>query len=215
MAGRRVPDLRRRPPSREPRRRFALLCEGKNTEPAYFRALKAIFIDVLIDIKEAVGVPMTIAEQSVQLVAGGKRRRRDSYEEHDEVWAVFDRDQHEPYDEAVGLCNNKGVKVARSNPCFELWLILHLSEFDRPHGSHAVQAHLEKLCPDYDSKRGKKPDCSRFVALVELAERRAEKQLRARAEEGGPFGPPSTTVFELTRAIRQASDLSQGEVTTR
>jgi hypothetical protein len=115
----------------------------------------------------------------------------------------------------VNRCESKGVKVARSNPCFELWLILHVSEYHRPDGRAAVQVHLEALCPDYDSKKGKKPDCARFIAHVQLAEKRAEKQLRDREDEGNRFGPPSTTVFQLTRAIREASALSRGDVAPR
>jgi hypothetical protein len=216
-AGRSIPKLPRRQHSREPRRRFIIICEGKNTEPAYFGALKSKLPDVLIDIKPAAGVPMTIAETAAQLVPRGKpgRVRRDSYEEHDEIWAVFDRDEHQRYDEAVSRCETKGIKTARSNPCFELWLILHVSEFDKPDSRGAVQAHLEALCPEYDSKRGKKPDCSRFITQVEFAEKRAEKQLRGREDEGDPFGPPSTTVFQLTRAIRQASALSRGDAAGR
>ncbi len=158
---------------------------------------------------------MTIAEKASELALNGKRGRRDSYEEHDEIWAMFDRDTHLRHEEAVHLCDSRGVKVARSNPCFELWLILHVSDFDRPDGHAAVQAHLETLCSDYDPKRGKKPDCARFIAQVEVAEKRAEKQLLGRVAEGRPFGPPSTTVFQLTRAIRDASALRRADVAQR
>jgi RloB-like protein len=217
MAGRVPPSLRRRQAYREPQRRFTIVCEGKNTEPAYFKALKATIRDarVVLDMIPAAGVPMTIAERSVELVrrtnvVRRKRGRVDSYEENDEVWAVFDRDKHDKYAEAVMLCENKGVRVARSNPCFEVWIILHHTDFDRPDDSHAVQVHLETLCPEYDAARGKRPDCVRFIHRIEDAERRAERQLASRKAEGMPFGPPSTTVFGLTRAIRLAASRSRG-----
>lgn len=160
---------------------------------------------------------MTIARRSADLArqTGAARRRRgrvDLYEEKDEVWAVFDRDQHPYFDDAVRLCEAKRVGVARSNPCFEIWLILHETDFDRPDGRHAVQVHLQSLCPEYDAARGKRPDCVRLIGQIEDAERRAERQLAAREAEGQPFGPPSTTVFTLTRAIRHAADLAR-EVT--
>jgi hypothetical protein len=153
---------------------------------------------------------MTIAERAVELLSAGKRERRSaSFAEHDEVWAMFDRDTHPQYAEAARLCVSKGVGVARSNPCFELWLILHFSAFEKPDGHDSVQRHFASICSDYDQKK-KRPDCSRFVRSVVEAEARAESQLRARAQEGNPFGPPSTTVFELTRAIRKAAALSRG-----
>jgi hypothetical protein len=163
----------------------------------------------------AAGVPTTIAQRSVELArqtkaARRERRRVDSYEETDERGAVFDRDAHPGYDDAVKLCELHKIGVARSNPCFEVWLILHHTDFDRPDDRHLVQGHFQSLCPEYDAARGKRPDCVALLGKIEQAERRAERQLSARNAEGNPFGPPSTTVFELTRAIREAAALTRG-----
>jgi len=211
MARHQAPLLRQRPADREPKRRFTIVCEGKNTEPAYFMALKVTVRDALVDlvVVPAAGVPMTIAQRSAELVRRAPGRV-DSFEEKDEVWAVFDRDEHPNFDEAVRLCEAKSVGVARSNPCFEIWLILHETDFHRPDGRHAVMAHLQSLCPEYDAAKGKRPDCLRLIARIEDAERRTERQLAARADEGSPYGPPSTTVFKLTRAIRHAATLARG-----
>ena len=115
--------LRRRGPTREPKQRFTIICEGQNTEPAYFRALEATVRDALIQliVEPAAGVPMTIAQRAVDLARQRRKDRRrrggtDSYEENDAIWAVFDRDQHPHFDEAVGLCEAKGIGVARSKP---------------------------------------------------------------------------------------------------
>jgi hypothetical protein len=217
MVRRSLPSLRRRRAVREPKRRFTIVCEGKNTEPDYFQALRATIRDALVDldIVPAAGVPLTIAQRSVEFVnrARATRRRRgrvESYEENDEVWAVFDRDEHPNFDEAVGLCVAKRIGVARSNPCFEICLILHRADFDRPDGRRAVQAQLQALCPEYDMAKGKRPDCVPLIEQIEQAERRAERQLAARGAEGMPYGPPSTTVFHLTQAIRRAADLARG-----
>ena len=40
------------------------------------------------------------------------------------------------------------------NPCFELWLILHERDYDRPDHRDAVQRELKKLLPEYDNRRG-------------------------------------------------------------
>lgn len=217
MGRRRVPDLRRRPARREPRRRFVLLCEGASTEPAYFAALRRACAGnalIVVEIVPKVGVPYTIAEAAVararELGLSGRRRRAlDSFEEGDEVWAVFDRDAHPRYAEAVRLCEDKGVRVARSNPCFEVWLILHEADYDRPDDRHRVQAHLRTLRPEYEPAGGKLPDCAALMARIEAAEARAERQLARREEQGAPFGPPSTTVGRLTRAVRAAARQAQ------
>jgi hypothetical protein len=210
------PSLRRRRPVREPKRLFTIVCEGQNTEPDYFRALRAVVRETRVElvIIPAVGVPMTIAQRSATLArqAGlaGRRRKVASYEENDEIGAVFDRDEHPGYEEAVRVCEASRVGVARSNPCFELWLILHHGNFDRPDGRDAVQGHLESLCPEYDAARGKRPDCTRLIPHIGDAENRAERQLAACEAEGSPYGPPSTTVFALTRSIRRAAALTRG-----
>ena len=196
--------LCRRPAKREPLRSFTIFCEGENTEPAYFRALERKYkrqalIDLVI---EPVGVPMTIAKRASARV---KKRGRNSFDEKDQVWAVFDRDEHPNHEAAVRMCEQNRVGVARSNPCFEVWLILHLGDFDRPDGRHAVQRHLKTLRPEYDPDNGKSCDCHDLVTRVEEAEARATRQLARRTSEDAPFGPPSTTVGHLTAAIREAA----------
>jgi RloB-like protein len=209
MVRRRPPDLRRRGPQREPKRRFIIFCEGEKTEPTYFAAVGRTCADALIAVTtvRAVGVPITIAQSAVAEMR--RRRARNSFEERDEVWAVFDRDEHPRYAEAVGLCENVGVGVGRSDPCFELWLILHERDFDKPDDSHAAQAHLHELRPEYDPDRRKTPDCAELMARVEQAEARAEVQLVRRENEGRPHGRPSTTVWRLTRVIRLAAERSR------
>lgn len=210
-AGRRAaPALKRRGPRREPKRRFILFCEGQNTEPTYFEAIKRARSGTLIavEIVAAVGVPMTIAERAAEEAQTHRHRRgrRDSFEEGDQVWAVFDRDAHPRFEEAVMLCEQHGVEVARSDPCFELWLILHERDYDQPCDRRKAQRELGCLRTEYDRSRKKMPDCADMVRRVEQAESRAEAQLRCREAEGAPCGNPSTTVFRLTRAIRDADE---------
>ena len=206
---RRTPGLKRRGPRREPKRRFVLFCEGARTEPAYFDAIKRGCASTLIavEIVGAAGVPMTIAERAVEEAnANRRRRKRDSFEEDDEIWAVFDRDQHPHFKDAVQRCEQHDIGVARSDPCFELWLILHERDYDRDCNHWDVQKDFEDLRPEYDRGGSKTPDCADMVRRVEEAEKRAEAQLHLREEEDAPFGNPSTTVFRLTRAIRDADE---------
>ncbi len=210
-AGRRAgPGLGRHGPRREPKRRFVLFCEGRNTEPAYFDAIKHACSSTLIamEIVPATGVPLTIAERAAEEAGAHKRRRgkKDSFEEGDQVWAVFDRDEHPRFAEAVALCERRGVGVARSDPCFELWLILHERDYDPSCDRHDAQRELKRLRPEYDRDGAKTPDCDDMVKRVEEAERRAEAQLHHRQRERAPYGNPSTTVGRLTRAIRDADE---------
>lgn len=122
-----VPGLRRRGPLREPKRRFVLYCQGRNTEPACFQAIQRTCSSALISVEAhgGVGVPTTIAKAALAYaksegLAPSSRRRKQSFEKQDQVWAVFDRDDHPEFEQAVLMCKQSGVRVARSNPCFEL-----------------------------------------------------------------------------------------------
>lgn len=206
------PDLRRKRHVREPIRHFFLYCEGGRTEPAYFTALQRYLNSVRISIElvPAAGVPSTLARKAAdhakELGISSRRKPANSFEERDEVWVVCDRDEHPHFEDAVGLCQSRGVGVARSNPCFEVWLILHLRDYDKPDGRDKVQEYLCELRPEY--RRNKVPDCAGLVASIERAESRAKILLVRREKEGAPFGPPSTTVGELTSEIRSAAKKS-------
>jgi len=194
--------LRRRPPSRLPKAAFVILTEGQNTEVMYFKALRKAFGNPIIELRGIGGDPKTLADQALKWT-NALRRSKDSYEKNDQVWVVFDRDIHKNYAASVIKCEQKGIGVARSNPCFELWLVLHLQDFDQPGDHHYLQSYFAKLCPDYDPSRGKKPDCAALMQHIADAEQRAERQLNRREAEGAPFGAPSTTVFKLIRALRE------------
>ena len=166
-----------------------------------------------MEIHPGVGVPYTITEKAAARAGElgldpRSRRRKHSFEDHDQVWAVFDRDEHPCFNEAVALCRNHGIGVGRSDPCFELWLILHERDYDQPNDRHAVQAVLRALRPEYDIDGAKTPDCDDLIARVDDAERRGEEQLQRRDAEGSPLGNPSTTVGRLTGAIRGAAKLA-------
>lgn len=208
---RKSPDLRRRGPRLEPKKTFYLFCEGKNTEPDYFRALKRRIRDPLINIVDipAAGVPLTIAHQSIEqanLIGKGAKRKKakQSYQEADEVWAVFDRDEHPHIEKAKQLCEVNNVGIAFSDPCFELWLILHIEDFNRACDRHDVQRALTDVDERYDRHGAKTTDFSALLENIEDAEMRADVLLRRRIEERGDTNP-STTVFRLTRRIRAAA----------
>ncbi len=215
MKHRPTPKLKREKHKREPKQRFILFCEGEKTETEYFKAISRACSSTLISVipHGGVGVPYTIATKAIQTakdlgLAPKSRRKKDSYEERDQVWAIFDRDDHPRFKEAVAECEKQNVGVGRSNPCFEYWLILHEQDFDRPEDRYAMQKLLAQLRPEYDPHGAKIPNCDDVVKRVEVAEQRAERGLRNRETGGDPYGNPSTTVGRLTSTIREADRLA-------
>lgn len=198
--------LRRRKAHRQPKRRFFLFCEGEKTEVIYFRALVKNHPETLVDFPLCGAAPITLAEAAVRKakelgIAPKSRRRRSSFELADEVWVVFDIDEHPRIPESISICSSAKVRVARSNPCFEIWLILHEKEVHQPMRSAEAQRELRGLRPEYDPDKGKCPDCEALVKNVVAAEARAERLLARREEERSPYGSPSTEVHKLTAKI--------------
>lgn len=204
-ASRNRANLKRRRAIRDPKQRFLIVCEGKNAEPRYFRALERLS-NTIIDVIAAAGTPDAIAKIAIREaekrgVIGRHRGKLAWYERTDEVWAVFDRDEHDHYEDAIRLCEENKICVGRSNPCFEIWLILHFQDFQKPDGRDAVLAHLCDIYPSYKAGKGREADFDQIIQNLDGAEKRAEAQLAKRKEEGSDFGPPSTTVFQLTKSI--------------
>jgi len=209
---RKFQSLKRNVSIRSPKKKFIIFTEGKNTEPTYFKALKGSLKGAIVDIEiiDAAGVPKTIADKASERSKKiGPKKSLSSFEENDEIWAVFDKDEHPYVTEAIQKCESTKVGVAFSNPCFELWLILHFEDFDKPDHRHDVQKHLEKLCTDYDRNARKTTDCVKLVSVIEEAEKRAEIQLKRRIAEGEPPSEPYTTVFKLTRSMRMADQANE------
>jgi len=119
---------------------------------------------------------------------------------------VFDRDQHPNFDASVRLCEDNGVQIGLSNPCFELWPVLHDQDHNRPESTEVMQSLLSNLHQEYDRRHSKTLDFDSLVGRVIDAEDRALRQLELRAKVDDPYGNPSTRVGRLTRSIRMAHD---------
>ncbi|MEU9564283.1 RloB family protein [Streptomyces sp. NPDC048161] len=74
-----------------------------------------------------------------QVVAYTAKLLESAAEEYDQAWCVFDVDEFTDIDRAVTEAGRHGIEIALSNPCFELWLLLHFTD----HRGHAPSyAHL-------------------------------------------------------------------------
>lgn len=76
-----------------------------------------------------------------------------------QLWALFDRDQHTGIPEAFEEAEKAGISVAYSNPSFDLWLLLHLSDFSGAQSGSSNVVH-EKLRRYEPFKKFGKPDKS-------------------------------------------------------
>ena len=196
----------RRRATREPKRRLLVVCEGSVTEPSYLRGYEAWVRNATLELEipSERGVPLTLVQIAKEKKAAAERAAKaaeDPFLAYDEVWCVFDIDEHPNLNDAYNLARSNGILLAVSNPCFELWLLLHFRESPGPQSRHRLQKMMRNFVSDYD----KHIDFSRFADLVADATRRAKRLDDDAREEGEAGRNPTTGVYRLTDSIRRES----------
>ena len=200
---RRQASLKRRHPRFTPRPRVLVVCEGDVTEPSYLRELfRRAQNRIVVDIDARAGVPKTVVERAVTLKRAAEleaRRQRDPFLRYDEVWAVFDVDAHPNLADALQQARANNIGLAVSNPCFELWLLLHF----RAQNAHIERAEARTACREHMPGYNKLAPIEQLYPLYEQAIERAkalEKWQRGCDRVGGN---PSTGVHHLIERIQE------------
>jgi hypothetical protein len=209
------PSLRRVVEKVEARVELVIACEGTETEPDYIDKCVQYYGAGMVKVRilEKTGVPLTVVKVAVserEKLLADHRRKRDGGDVRPpfSVWAMFDRDEHE-IDEAMALAKEKKIGIAFSNPCFELWPVLHLMDYGAQDGRHALQKKLHENMPLYHHGNSPRVDFDAIKEMFDIAYRRAAILNNARQTEGCESGCPSTTVGELVQKIRQNGRVSQ------
>ncbi len=194
--------LRRRAPSRKPLPRILIVCEGMKTEPGYFQDFRREYRRVVEVELSPGGVPKTLVERAAEMKVDAKRVARAAKDEnllYDQVWCVFDIDDHPKVDDAKQQARDNGIEIAISNPCFELWVLLHFQ--DRT--AQIDRAKLQDLCRKHLPGYIKDLPTEKLTPQYEQAATRARKLDAWQQQQGRKEDPnPSTGVYKLTEAIR-------------
>jgi hypothetical protein len=193
----------RRRPRFSPRPRILIVCEGKVTEPTYFNDLKRLEQNRLIEVMilPGAGVPKTAVESAAEEKKAAEKRAKkesDVFAKYDHVWCVFDVDSHPNLQDAIQQARANNIELAISNPCFEIWILLHFQDqrahIERGALREAVRIHIpgyEKVAP-FDVLWPKYEEgCNRAIALE-----------RWQVDQGRPSVNPNTGVHKLTEQIR-------------
>lgn len=181
-----------------------IYCEGEATESNYlthwFRKHRDTVVISIADHKAT--TPM----QLVQRASAEKRddlreQRKGKGDAFDEYWCVFDVDEHPYLAEALQTAEANGINVAVSNPCLELWFVLHFQDqlkwIDRKVVQHCCFDHIncrKRLTPQALNLLDQKFDDARNRALA-LEEKH-------RGDNTAPPANPSTGMWRLIDKIR-------------
>jgi hypothetical protein len=133
--------------------------------------------------------------------------------EDDQFWLCIDKDHWAESGHIANLvevlqqCKQKGYQVAISNPCFELWLLLHIEDVDPtpPLTCRQIVTRLKELPGGYNKK-----DCAGLDLDVAKLTRAVERARLIDTDERAIPERPLTRVYQIIDALqaKDAIDLS-------
>lgn len=164
----------RRKAAKEARRasyaRILIVTEGSKTEPLYLDEIRAAYqlhsANVEVQPGQLGTAPIQVVRYAQQLFEEGDLPKGIRPKSFDQVCAVFDRDDHDSYFNALNLAqslNGKlrndeaqsvSFKAIASIPSFELWLLLHYQEIQHPIHRDEVIQRLKQHIPGYEKGAG-------------------------------------------------------------
>jgi hypothetical protein len=197
--------LKRRVGTRRPRKTLVIFCEGERTEPEYLDALKrqpsvrdVAAVDLRVETGKGGSVPRTL----VAMATEARSRAINEEAEIDEFWCVFDVEwprNHPGLREAIQQARTNGIKLAISNPCFELWLILHFQD----HTAWLDNNQALHLRRQFDGSSHKGLDAAKYMPHIANAAHRAAELDKRHLQDGTVFpnDNPASGMHRLIAAV--------------
>lgn len=159
---------------------------------------------VLVSVSDFHGTPLSLVEAAISEqrdhARAARRRGGDAFHQY---WCLFDIDVHPRLSEAHALAASHEIEVAYTNPCIELWFLLHFQDQTAFIERHVVQRLSKDLL-----------ECEKHLTPAALAQLEDQHELAVtRAKtldekhlgDGSPPGSnPSSTVWRLIDVIRSA-----------
>lgn len=211
-------DLKRRSAQRAPYKRILIVCEGEKTEPHYFGEIRKEHRLTTANVQvwpSALGTqPLQVVEYAELLFREGDLDKGILPKTFDHVCAVFDRDDHGTYHNALAktdalngkLRNDSGeyipFQAIASVPCFELWLLLHFEDVHAPIHRDEVYTRLKHYLPGYD--KGQPGYWAATQGQLEQAIDRAEARVATTTAHDGT--EPYTRVHQLVSLLTHLKD---------
>jgi hypothetical protein len=167
-----------------------IVCEGRKTEPNYFRAIKRELRLSNVNVDHE---PSCAA--LVRSVAAGHAWRGRYGQRFSQIWCVLDDDARPRIGEVLAEMRREKIRIAFSNPCFELWYLLHFAEQRASLTSVEALRELKKHMTNYT----KSADVFDLLAgRQDKAVKRAEALRKSHERNGrAPTDNPSTSADVL------------------
>ena len=190
-----------------------IVCEGSKTEPQYFKEICVHYrlhtANVQVQHGELGTQPMQVVEYAKQLFTDGNAAKNIQKRAFERVFAVFDRDEHATYHDALikaaalegklrnDLSERVTFKAIASVPSFELWLLLHFEQVLAPMHRDDALRRLRKHLPDYH--KGQQGNFQQTQAHINAATLRAQHLAGLTTAHNAV--EPYTDVYELVNLL--------------
>jgi len=195
---------RRRITSSAERRQLLVFVEGRRTEERYivhwWRQYRG---SIIVNVDKFHGSPLSLVKRAVERQRESVREaKRGKGKAFDEIWCVFDIDEHPHLQQAIALAQENGISLAISNPCIELWFILHFEDQAASIDRHRAQHRSEELL--HCSKNLTEQALAALVSEHDKAVARAKQLDNKHRGDGSEDGSnPSSSVWKIVDSIRQ------------
>lgn len=193
--------------------RVLIVSEGSKTEPNYFREIRTAYrlhtANVEVRPSELGTAPIQVVQYAQALFENGDRHKNIQRRAFEHVYAIFDRDDHGSYHEALNLAallNGKLRNDAKqpivfqaiaSVPSFELWLLLHYEDIQAPLHRDEVMRRLKQHILGYDKGSGNAfAITGEHLAVATLRAERLAARFSARTDP-----EPFTAIVELVKLL--------------
>ncbi|MDK9720016.1 MAG: RloB family protein [Rhodospirillales bacterium] len=158
--------LERKQVQRDSYDRILIVSEGSKTEPNYFGEIRTFYrlntAKVQVRPSELGTAPIQVVQHAKDIFERGDPHRKILPRAFEQVYAVFDRDDHRSYFDALRLAESLDSKLKNdakqfirfkaiaSVPSFELWLLLHYKNIQAPQQRNQVMQQLKSHIPSYN-----------------------------------------------------------------
>lgn len=198
--------------------RILIVTEGSKTEPLYLEEIRMAYqlhsANVEVQPGQLGTAPLQVVRYARQLFENGDLHKGIRPRSFDQIYAVFDRDDHDSYFDALRVAesldrklrNDDGqpvsFKTIVSVPCFELWLLLHYEDIQAPIHRNEVMARLKQYIHGYDKGAGG------AFAITRDRLATAVQRAQALAERFNPHTAPEafTALHELVSLLTTLRD---------
>ena len=189
-----------------------IVCEGQ-TEEWYFRKFPVVSLSV-----KCVNLQ---GQSKLNLVRATEEIIKDDDYTFDEVWCVYDRDRSFDSNEAdkndisfnasLLIAESHNIKVAWSNDCFELWVLLHFEDVE------CTEVLLRDIYYDRLTKiiEANEELCKNFSKAIETGHYNYKECFKQERNFKEHILPELQQAERRTKAIERADKLEQQHLTKR